>query len=393
MIDGKATPPPGDSLTTPAFVFRPSQAISQIDLLRSSLNDCEFRLLYSVKACNLWPVITALSPYVDGFSVSSLFEAQLVAHAANEANIVHLVTPAVQERWLTGDVKISHVILNSLTQWASVKRGVDDGRKWAIRMNPRQTIVEDARYDPCRKHSKLGVDLSKIVAAWSGGGLSGMTGLHVHNGCLCESWLSLKECVLRLASEMPAMMSELRWINLGGGYTWTPATDFVPLIESIQMLTDKFGLDVFLEPGAGIVNESACLIASVIDILESDGENVAILDTTVNHLPEVFEYQFEPDVIEHDDAGEHRYILAGCSCLAGDLFGHYSFIRPLKIGSRVTFANVGAYSLVKANMFNGINLPSIYVVDEEGNLELNRMFGFDDFAARCGLQINEYANS
>src|SRR5207253_9162389 len=118
--------------------------------------------------------------------------------------------------------------------------------------------------------------------------------------------------------------------------------------------------------------------------------HVAILDTTVNHMPEVFEYQFEPDVAEHVNNGKYEYILAGCSCLAGDLFGDYAFDRPLKIGSQITFENVGAYTLVKANMFNGINLPSIYLSDQTGLLDLVKDFTFDDFVNRFGLEYADF---
>jgi carboxynorspermidine decarboxylase len=153
----------------------------------------------------------------------------------------------------------------------------------------------------------------------------------------------------------------------------------------VDLLITKYGLQVVLEPGAGIVNAAGYLVASVIDLFMSDGKMIAVLDTTVNHLPEVFEYQYEPDVVEHADDGQYDYILAGCSCLAGDLFGEYSFIEPLEIGSRVTFANVGAYSLVKAHMFNGINLPNIYSLTESGELVLVKRCTYEPFASRCGV--------
>jgi carboxynorspermidine decarboxylase len=188
------------------------------------------------------------------------------------------------------------------------------------------------------------------------------------------------------------MMLDVEWINLGGGYVWDAGSDFAPLIECVQHLTETYGVEVFLEPGAGIINTAVRLVSSVIDVLESDGKWIAILDTSVNHLPEVFEYQFEPDIAEHCDSAPHEYILAGASCLAGDVFGTYSFSEPLKIGSRVTFENVGAYTLAKAHMFNGINLPSIYALDERGELALIREFTFDDFAARCGAPAPKHAD-
>ncbi len=65
-------------------------------------------------------------------------------------------------------------------------------------------------------------------------------------------------------------------------------------------------------------------------MFRSGGKTIAVLDTTVNHVPEVFEYQFEPDVLDHDDdQAEYEYLLAGSSCLAGDLLGVYAFDRRL----------------------------------------------------------------
>ncbi|MCG8043404.1 MAG: hypothetical protein JAY72_18565, partial [Candidatus Thiodiazotropha endolucinida] len=41
------------------------------------------------------------------------------------------------------------------------------------------------------------------------------------------------------------------------------------------------------------------------------------------------------------------------------------FDRPLQINDRLMFHQVGAYSLVKASRFNGLNLPSLCFL--EGN--------------------------
>jgi carboxynorspermidine decarboxylase len=74
----------------------------------------------------------------------------------------------------------------------------------------------------------------------------------------------------------------------------------------------------------------------------------------------------------------------GSTCLAGDVMGEYAFAEPLRLGSRVVLLNVGAYALVKAQMFNGINLPSIYSVRQDGELVLRRHFHYCDFVARTG---------
>ena len=122
-----------------------------------------------------------------------------------------------------------------------------------------------------------------------------------------------------------------------------------------MLLRSKYGVDVFIEPGAAFVRDAGYIDRDGHRPVPCDGREIAVLDTTVNHMPEVFEYQFEPEVLGHDDEAEHEYILAGSTCLAGDVFGLYGFDEPLEIGSRVVFAEAGAYTTVKSHMFNGIN--------------------------------------
>ena len=135
------------------------------------------------------------------------------------------------------------------------------------------------------------------------------------------------------------------------------------------------------------------MVSTILDIVESGAKKVAILDTSVNHMPEVFEYQFEPDVIGHHGEGEFEYILAGCTCLSGDVFGEYRFDEHLEIGSQVIFSNVGAYTLVKAHMFNGVNLPTIYSLTESGELVMKKRFSYEDFASRCGVETRVTATA
>ena len=118
------------------------------------------------------------------------------------------------------------------------------------------------------------------------------------------------------------------------------------------------------------VREAGELVSTVLDIVKNDGKSTAILDTTVNHMPEVFEYQFEPEVLNTVEDGKFCYILAGRSCLAGDMFGEYSFENPINIGDTIVFPNTGAYTVPKWNRFNGIPFPTLYLKTTSGELKV-----------------------
>jgi carboxynorspermidine decarboxylase len=300
---------------------------------------------------------------------------------------VHLTSPGLRSDEL-GELEelCDYITFNSLSQLRRLGPKLDRPDQVGLRANPQLSLVTDERYDPCRRYSKLGVPLDRLVSRWNRhpGLFEAVRGLQFHTNCDCSSFEPLHRTVIHLEKKLRGLLSELSWINVGGGYLLDRPKRVDLLCESVDRLRSRHGLRVFLEPGAALVRRAGHLVASVIDMFRADGKSIAVLDTTVNHVPEVFEYQFEPDLVGHDDDGEFEYRLAGSSCLAGDLFGEYAFRKRLRIGSRVVLANVGAYAMVKAHMFNGINLPAIYSVSPAGELVLRRRFTFEDFLSRFG---------
>ena len=99
-------------------------------------------------------------------------------------------------------------------------------------------------------------------------------------------------------------------------------------------------------------------------------------------MPEVFEYQYQPVVMRACEKSDYEYSLVGCSCLSGDRFGNYYFNRPLELGSRIVFENIGAYMQVKANMFNGINLPSTYLLVNRKKFKLLKQHDYESYRSR-----------
>ena len=80
---------------------------------------------------------------------------------------------------------------------------------------------------------------------------------------------------------------------------------------------------------------------------------------------------------------QYTYRIGGLSCLAGDIFGDYSFDNPLTIGDRLVFMDMSHYTMVKTNTFNGVQLPAICVWDSISNkIEVIKSFGYEDFKNR-----------
>ena len=370
-------------LKTPAFVFDIENLDQDLTRTQEMVKALGGTLLYSIKACSTPAVLSLISPKVAGFSCSSPNEVRLARKFSKVGMTVHLTSPGLYpEQTIDYGTFCDYVSFNSVSQYKRLTPLFPNSVSCGLRVNPETDFVADSRYDPCRRDSKLGTSLHRALGVLRND--RGLQGIHVHNNCESSNLSELATTLKILSDEFGTVLDRLTWINLGGGYLLPEAEGIADISAQIDDLVSGFGLKFFLEPGAAIVRRSGNLISRVVDIVKAERSRIAILDTTVNHWPEIFEYQFQPDVYEAVDSGPYEYILGGCSCLAGDLFGTYMFSKPLEIGSQITFEDAGAYSLVKSHYFNGIELPTVYMRNRLGHLEIIAEYLFEDYLSHVG---------
>ena len=376
---------------TPCFVYDEGMLNELLDRVRKVKNEGELNILYTLKPFSFLDFLQLISSNVDGFAVSSLFEARLARESIGSGGSVHFTSPGLRPDVLPEiSESCDFISFNSLTQWNRYSAAAGRHASCGLRINPQFSLVSDARYDPCRMHSKLGVPLEDMVRAYAQayGDFGALKGIHFHTNCDSTDFAGLLDTARIIDAKLGQLLLQLDWINLGGGYLFEDGQSHAGLLAAVELFRSKYNLTVFIEPGAALIREAGYIVSSVLDVFDSSGKQVAVLDTTVNHMPEVFEYVFEPDVADHNDQAPYTYILAGSSCLAGDVFGQYAFNEPLGIGDRVIFQNVGAYTLAKAHMFNGIDLPAIYALTENADLILKQDFGHSAFADRWKGRIH-----
>ncbi len=373
------------ALNTPSVVFDErvlSQTYAIMDPIRRRSS---VTLLYPLKANSLETVLYRIRDYVDGFAVSSLFEAKLARSVFGPHGRLHFTSP-----WLSANDAeelaslCEYVSFNSMRQLEQYGQLFSCNSQIGLRVNTQLSLVGDVRYDPAAVPSKLGVPLDDVayVLKLDQSLLESVAGVLVHANCEATGFDDLTRVIDTLAERVPTLLKQISWINLGGGYLFDETTNWEPFASAVERLQKDFCLEVIFEPGKGVIGEAGSILTTVVDLFQSGGEDIAVLDTTVNHMPEVFEYQYRPSVAEEVEEGQYTYRLYGCTCLAGDYFGAYRFASPLTVGTRLCFEDMGAYTLVKAHMFNGINLPTIYTIDAKGNLSKSREFKYEDFLAR-----------
>ncbi len=378
----QAGPPPFrlDTLETPAFVVDEAELVASARRQAARAHDSGFRLLYSLKALSIPDVLRLLLPHIDGFSASSLDEARLARSLALPGQSVHFTSPGLAARDLDDLVPLcGYVAFNSLSQLRRFRPRMAADSACGLRINPGRSPIDDARYDPCRVGSKLGVPLTAIPVPLPDG-----LGLHLHGNCESPWVGELYESLRFVAERRPDVLAAAPWLNLGGGYLLDELRDPERLPDTARLARD-FGIErLYIEPGLSLVMGACWLVSEVIDLIETTETPIAVLDTTVNHMPEVFEYGYRPEVRGQCKDGPYRYTLAGASCLPGDLFGTYAFREPLSIGARLAFPDAGGYTIVRATTFNGLRLPTLYRCEPGGRLRLRRRFGYREFIRRSG---------
>ncbi|HTV36327.1 MAG TPA: hypothetical protein VMF12_07830 [Xanthobacteraceae bacterium] len=376
-------------LKTPCYVYFEQTLRENCERASALIRPTETHFLYSMKSLELAPVLKIISEYVDGFAASSLFEAQLANDTLKKRGHIHLTTPGLRPHEIPALTELcSSITFNSLHQYNTLKRLLPANHEISLRINPEHRIVEDEDYDPCCANSRLGVTLPELL--WylrhNDQILAGFSGIHFHTNCEGNDFQDLEDTVDIITEALGNHLRKLKWINLGGGYYFDSPKHPEAFQRAVHKLKSEYRLETYFEPGGGLVNSAGYLVSSVLDVVGPIHSKTAILDTTVNHLPECLEFDYEPDVFGDQGSG-YDYTLAGSSCLASDVFGDYTFSAPLKCGEQVVMQNVGAYSHVKCHSFNGLNLPTIYLVDTSHNFSEIASFDYTDFAKKNGIAV------
>ncbi len=369
-------------IETPCYVVDEGLLEKNLRVLESVRERTGCRILLALKGFAMFSLFPVISRSLDGTAASSLHEARLGFEEFGKE--VHTFCPGFVESEFEQILSFSdHVVFNSFSQWEFFRNRIPagtGGTKFGIRVNPEHSEVKTAVYDPCAPFSRLGV----VRANFRPESLAGISGLHFHTLCELNSD-SLARTLQVFEHKFGAFLKTMRWVNFGGGHHITRADyDLELLCSLVAAFRDRYGVQVYLEPGEAVALNTGFLAASVVDIVEN-GMKIAVLDTSAAaHMPDVIEMPYRPEVAGAGKPGEfaYTYRLGGLTCLAGDVIGDYSFPEPLKIGSRLIFLDMAHYTMVKNNTFNGVRLPSIAVREAEGKIRVVRRFGYEDYRNR-----------
>lgn len=403
-------------LPSPCFVVDEVAVQRNISILADVAAQSGAKVLHALKAVSMWSLAPLTNQHLHGTCSSGLHEALLAKEyysgTHTKCGEVHVYAAGYTEADMDELLTFAdHILFNSPTQLLKFAKKCHAAKQqraaanhpihFGLRINPEHSEGTVALYDPCASCSRLGTTRSQLdsflsdaendtefLEAWQL-----ISGLHFHT--LCEQGFEpLHRTLAAVEAKFADLLPNMQWLNFGGGHHITmPDYDRAGLINCIKTSSEKWGVQVYIEPGEAVAIGTGVLVAEVLDITQNTMP-LAILDTSATcHMPDTLEMPYRADISYHHkntyqqagEAGEkaHTYRLGGLTCLAGDVIGDYSFTVPLAVGQRLIFEDMAHYTMVKTSTFNGTKLPAIVVWNSHTDkATVVREFGYEDFRDR-----------
>ena len=308
---------------TPSYVLDEEQLASNGHLLLKLQEKTGCKILLAQKAFSAYDLYPLIAPYLAGTEASGLYEARLGAEEMPGTEC-HVFCGAYRDSDFPEILEYAdHIVFNSPYQLKKFGPMVKaQGKQVGLRINPECSTQSHAIYDPCSPGSRLGTTLAQWQANMTPELIALLDGLHFHT--LCEQGAEDFGKTLKAVEEkFGEYLPKLKWLNCGGGHYITQTGYNLPLLEEILIKTkEKYGLQLYLEPGEAVVLNAGYLATTVLDLTKNGAYHLCMVDCSgACHMPDVVEMPYVPPLVGAKKPGElpYSYRLGGQTCLAGDV--------------------------------------------------------------------------
>ncbi|WP_201619348.1 carboxynorspermidine decarboxylase [Psychrobacter maritimus] len=395
------------ALKTPYYLLDEAAIVANMQIIARLCELSGAKALLALKCFATWGVFDVMEPYLHGTTSSSLNEVRLGYetfgnnNADNNNNVnnqnkkeTHAYSVAYSADEI--DEVLSYadkIIFNSISQLNAFKgQAAAKNIPVGLRLNPKTSNSSFIIADPARPFSRLGEhDKDKIAAI-----LGDITGVMIHNNCENDSFEAFSASLADIEARFGDVLAQLEWVSLGGGIHFiAPDYPLEKLADRLKGFSEKYGVQVYLEPGEASIHGAGSLVTTVLDTMHNE-KNLAVVDASIEaHMLDLLIYRESAPIAsingefmaiapvnkdQVDDAVDNT-IIYGRSCLAGDIFGEYVLPSNLQIGDKIAFGNAAGYTMVKKNWFNGVNMPAIVIRRLDGSIDIQREFDYQDYKA------------
>lgn len=371
-------------LSTPYYVIDEARMLPAMERIHYVQKHSGAKCVLALKCFSSWCAFDFMSQYLVGTTSSSLWETRL-GHEKFGGE-THGYSVAYADDEIAEVVSYcDKIIFNSLGQLERLGHHAA-GIPVGLRLNPGIGHSGHALSNPVCQYSRLGAREDELPEDIG----SRIRGAMIHVNCDNDDFGSISSQIEVFEERFGKLLPQLDWLSFGGGIAFTdenyPIDDFCRLLREFS---ERHSLKIYLEPGEAAVTCSTSLVVKVLDIIENEVPTLVVDAGVETHLLDVLTYAYTPELEGAESLARdstdlaahpgHVYRVCGRTCLAGDHFGNYAFPRPVALGDELCFPNVGGYSMVKKNFFNGIRMPAIYHRKFSGELRLVQQPTYDDF--------------
>lgn len=393
---------------TPYYLLDEAAIVANMQIISRLCELSGAKALLALKCFATWGVFDVMQPYLHGTTSSSLNEVRLGYETfgkgkdSDNKKETHAYSVAYSADEI--DEVLSYadkIIFNSISQLNAFKdQAAAKNIPVGLRLNPKTSNSSFIIADPARPFSRLGEhDKNKIAAV-----LDDITGVMIHNNCENDSFEAFSASLADIEDRFGDVLAQLEWVSLGGGIHFiAPDYPLEKLADRLKGFSEKYGVQVYLEPGEASIHGAGSLVTTVLDTMHNE-KNLAVVDSSIEaHMLDLLIYRESAPIaavnsdlmniasldidptdiapISENAKSADNTIIYGRSCLAGDIFGEYALPNNLKIGDTVTFGNAAGYTMVKKNWFNGVNMPAIVIRRLDGSIDVQREFDYQDYKA------------
>ena len=395
---------------TPYYLLDEAAIVANMQIIARLCELSGAKALLALKCFATWGVFDIMQPYLHGTTSSSLNEVRLGYEtfgknsdaSSKDKKETHAYSVAYSADEMPEVLSYADkIIFNSISQLNVFKdQAAAQNIPVGLRLNPKTSNSSFIIADPARPFSRLGEhDKDKIAAV-----LSDISGVMIHNNCENDSFEAFSESLADIETRFGDVLQQLEWVSLGGGIHFiAPEYPLEELADRLKAFSEKYGVQVYLEPGEASIHGAGTLVTSVLDTMHNE-KNLVVVDSSIEaHMLDLLIYRESAPItavnsdliniasldidptniapISENAKSADNTIIYGRSCLAGDIFGEYALPNKLKVGDTVTFGNAAGYTMVKKNWFNGVNMPAIVIRRLDGSIDIQREFDYQDYKA------------
>lgn len=391
---------PSSLPATPYYLLDEAAIVANMQIIARLCELSGAKALLALKCFATWGVFDVMQPYLHGTTSSSLNEVRLgyetfgKGKGGDNKKETHAYSVAYSADEI--DEVLSYadkIIFNSISQLNAFKdQAKAQNIPVGLRLNPKTSNSSFIIADPARPFSRLGEhDKDKITAV-----LADITGVMIHNNCENDSFEAFSASLADIENRFGEVLAQLEWVSLGGGIHFiAPDYPLEKLADRLKGFSEKYGVQVYLEPGEASIHGAGSLVTTVLDTMHNE-KNLAVVDASIEaHMLDLLIYRESAPIVsineesidmmpvnkDQKEGAADNTIIYGRSCLAGDIFGEYDLPNQLQVGDTIAFGNAAGYTMVKKNWFNGVGMPAIVIRRLDGSIDVQREFDYQDYKA------------